>query len=111
MEAEVITAEALPSVPAEPEADLTKALVQESAKRGLVILPCGVRGNVIRFLVPLTASDAIINEGMGAAIALEVWVKKVLPGTEEGSPRFKVTEAIFTYVAIDDVGRPHPVHR
>lgn len=49
---------------AEPEADLTKALVQESAKRGLVILPCGVRGNVIRFLVPLTASDAIINEGM-----------------------------------------------
>lgn len=50
--------------PAEPEADLTKALVQESARRGLVILPCGVRGNVIRFLVPLTASDAIINEGM-----------------------------------------------
>lgn len=50
--------------PAQPEADLTKALVQEAAKRGLVILPCGVRGNVIRFLVPLTASDAIINEGM-----------------------------------------------
>ena len=49
---------------AEPEADLTKALVQEAAKRGLVILPCGVRGNVIRFLVPLTASDALINEGM-----------------------------------------------
>jgi 4-aminobutyrate aminotransferase/(S)-3-amino-2-methylpropionate transaminase len=50
--------------PAEPEADLTKALVQEAAKRGLVILPCGVRGNVIRFLVPLTASNAIIAEGM-----------------------------------------------
>ncbi|OGT79526.1 MAG: 4-aminobutyrate transaminase [Gammaproteobacteria bacterium RIFCSPLOWO2_02_FULL_61_13] len=49
---------------AEPEADLTKALVQEAAKRGLVILPCGVRGNVIRFLVPLTAPDALINEGM-----------------------------------------------
>jgi 4-aminobutyrate aminotransferase/(S)-3-amino-2-methylpropionate transaminase len=48
----------------EPDADLTKALVQEVAQRGLVILPCGVRGNVIRFLVPLTASDAIINEGM-----------------------------------------------
>jgi 4-aminobutyrate aminotransferase/(S)-3-amino-2-methylpropionate transaminase len=49
---------------AEPDADLVKALVQEAAKRGLVILPCGVRGNVIRFLVPLTASDALINEGM-----------------------------------------------
>ncbi len=50
--------------PSEPEADLTKALVQEAAKRGLVILPCGVRGNVIRFLAPLTASDVLINEGM-----------------------------------------------
>ncbi len=49
---------------AEPEADLTKALVQEAAKRGLVILPCGVRGNVIRFLAPLTISDALLNEGM-----------------------------------------------
>jgi len=48
----------------EPDADLTKALVQEAAKRGLVLLPCGVRGNVIRFLAPLTASDDIINEGM-----------------------------------------------
>lgn len=48
----------------EPDADLTKALVQEVAKRGLVILPCGVRGNVIRVLVPLTAPDEIINEGM-----------------------------------------------
>jgi 4-aminobutyrate aminotransferase/(S)-3-amino-2-methylpropionate transaminase len=49
---------------AEPDADLTKALVQEAAKRGLVILPCGVRGNVIRFLAPLTISDALLNEGL-----------------------------------------------
>ena len=49
---------------AEPDADLTNALVQEAAKRGLVILPCGVRGNVIRYLVPLTAADALIDEGM-----------------------------------------------
>lgn len=48
----------------EPDADLTKALVQEVAKRGLVLLPCGVRGNVIRFLVPLTASDELIEEGL-----------------------------------------------
>jgi 4-aminobutyrate aminotransferase/(S)-3-amino-2-methylpropionate transaminase len=49
---------------AEPDADLVNALVQAVAKKGLVILPCGVRGNVIRYLVPLTASDALINEGM-----------------------------------------------
>jgi 4-aminobutyrate aminotransferase/(S)-3-amino-2-methylpropionate transaminase len=49
---------------AEPDADLTNALVQAAAKMGLVILPCGVRGNVIRYLVPLTAADALIDEGM-----------------------------------------------
>jgi 4-aminobutyrate aminotransferase/(S)-3-amino-2-methylpropionate transaminase len=49
---------------ADPDADLTKALVQEAAQRGLVILPCGVRGNVIRFLAPLTISDALLNEGI-----------------------------------------------
>ena len=31
---------------------------------GLVILACGTRGNVIRFLVALTAADAIVNEGL-----------------------------------------------
>ena len=31
---------------------------------GLVLLSCGVYGNVIRILVPLTASDAILDEGM-----------------------------------------------
>jgi 4-aminobutyrate aminotransferase/(S)-3-amino-2-methylpropionate transaminase len=27
-------------------------------------LACGVRGNVIRFLAPLTASETIVNEGL-----------------------------------------------
>jgi len=48
----------------QPAADLTKALVQACAKNGLVILSCGTRGNVIRFLAPLTATDAIVNEGL-----------------------------------------------
>jgi 4-aminobutyrate aminotransferase/(S)-3-amino-2-methylpropionate transaminase len=47
-----------------PDADLTKALVQRAGNNGLVLLSCGIYGNVIRFLVPLTASDAIINEGL-----------------------------------------------
>ena len=49
---------------AEPDAELTRALVQDAGKRGLVLLSCGVRGNVIRFLAPLTATDDIINEGL-----------------------------------------------
>jgi 4-aminobutyrate aminotransferase/(S)-3-amino-2-methylpropionate transaminase len=48
----------------EPAPELTKAVVQKAADRGLVILSCGVYGNVIRFLVPLTASDDLVREGM-----------------------------------------------
>ena len=48
----------------EPDADLTKALVQKAASKGLVLLSCGVRGNVVRFLPPLTASDELVNEGL-----------------------------------------------
>ncbi len=47
-----------------PDADLTKALVQRAAANGLVLLSCGTRANVIRFLVPLTVSDAVLNEGL-----------------------------------------------
>jgi 4-aminobutyrate aminotransferase/(S)-3-amino-2-methylpropionate transaminase len=48
----------------EPAPELTKRLVAKAAERGLVILSCGVYANVIRFLVPLTASDALVGEGL-----------------------------------------------
>lgn len=41
----------------QPDADLTKALVAEAYRNGLVVLSCGVRGNVFRFLPALTISD------------------------------------------------------
>ena len=47
-----------------PDADLTKAVIQAAAKRGLVILACGMNGNVIRFLAPLTIADTLLKEGM-----------------------------------------------
>ena len=48
----------------QPDADLTKALVTLAYQRGLVLLSCGIRGNVIRFLPALTISDQLINEGL-----------------------------------------------
>ena len=48
----------------QPDPDLTKRLVAEAGKRGLVLLSCGVRANVIRFLAPLTAPAAVIDEGL-----------------------------------------------
>lgn len=47
-----------------PATDLTKALVQQAAASGLIILACGTRGNVKRFLDPLTAEPALIDEGL-----------------------------------------------
>jgi 4-aminobutyrate aminotransferase/(S)-3-amino-2-methylpropionate transaminase len=48
----------------QPDADLTRALVQAAARHGLIILSCGVNGNVIRFLTPLTISDTLLAEGL-----------------------------------------------
>ena len=47
----------------EPDAALTRALVQKAVTKGLVLLSCGVRGNVVRFLPPLTTPDELMSEG------------------------------------------------
>jgi 4-aminobutyrate aminotransferase/(S)-3-amino-2-methylpropionate transaminase len=49
---------------ARPDADLTKRICAAALDRGLVLLSCGSHGNVIRVLVPLVASDALIDEGL-----------------------------------------------
>jgi 4-aminobutyrate aminotransferase len=48
----------------EPAPELTSALLKAANERGLILLSCGTYGNVIRFLVPLTASDELVREGM-----------------------------------------------
>ena len=47
-----------------PDADLTKAIAAESLNRGVVLLTCGVRGNVVRFLPPLTIGDELLDEAL-----------------------------------------------
>jgi 4-aminobutyrate aminotransferase/(S)-3-amino-2-methylpropionate transaminase len=51
--------------PHRPDADLTKALTARARELGLILLSCGVYGNVIRILVPITAEDAVVDEGLG----------------------------------------------
>ena len=48
----------------QPDANLTARLCAEATKRGLILLSCGTYGNVVRILVPLTASDALVDEGL-----------------------------------------------
>jgi 4-aminobutyrate aminotransferase/(S)-3-amino-2-methylpropionate transaminase len=47
-----------------PAAALTRRWTEACARNGLILLTCGVYGNVARILVPLTASEAIIDEGL-----------------------------------------------
>jgi 4-aminobutyrate aminotransferase/(S)-3-amino-2-methylpropionate transaminase len=49
---------------AKPAAELTKSLVGAACKKGLVLLSCGVNGNVIRFLPALTIPFELIDEGL-----------------------------------------------
>lgn len=48
----------------EPDAEATKAVVRRAYENGLVLLSCGVFSNAIRILVPLTASDEVVDEGV-----------------------------------------------
>jgi len=47
-----------------PAVDLTKSIVGEAAKRGVILLTCGVRANVIRFLPPLTIDQEMFAEAL-----------------------------------------------
>jgi 4-aminobutyrate aminotransferase/(S)-3-amino-2-methylpropionate transaminase len=48
----------------EPDADATKRVTNAALAEGLVLLSCGVHANTIRILMPLTISDAHLDEGL-----------------------------------------------
>jgi 4-aminobutyrate aminotransferase/(S)-3-amino-2-methylpropionate transaminase len=50
--------------PARPDAALAKALCSRAIESGLILLSCGVRGNVIRILAPLTIEMEHLEEGL-----------------------------------------------
>jgi 4-aminobutyrate aminotransferase len=47
-----------------PDADRTKQVQQAALKKGLLLLTCGVYGNVLRFLFPLTIEDNVFDEAL-----------------------------------------------
>jgi 4-aminobutyrate aminotransferase len=48
----------------EPDAELTAAILTHAETRGLILLSCGTRLNVVRLLAPLTIPDAVLGEGL-----------------------------------------------
>src|SRR5690606_29800114 len=57
---------------------LTNAIVAAAEERGLILLSCGVRANVIRILVPLTIGDDTLEEGLRV---LEASIESVFSST------------------------------
>jgi 4-aminobutyrate aminotransferase / (S)-3-amino-2-methylpropionate transaminase / 5-aminovalerate transaminase len=48
----------------EPTPDLARAITTAARDRGLVLLSCGIYGNVIRILVPLAIDDGLLERGL-----------------------------------------------
>ena len=47
-----------------PASSPARKVTQRATEEGLILLSCGVNFNTVRVLVPLTADDKIIDEGM-----------------------------------------------
>ena len=47
-----------------PDAELTKEIAAKSLENGVLLLTCGVRGNVIRFLPPLTIEPEMLGDAL-----------------------------------------------
>ncbi len=47
-----------------PYPDFANAVKASALKKGLILLTCGVYGNVIRFLAPVTIQDDVFNEAI-----------------------------------------------
>ena len=93
--------------------DIAGGILAKETARSRVVT---VAVDSFKFLKPVKVGDVVCCYGRvlrigntSIAIELEVWVKNVLSETEEEWPRFKVTEAIFTYVAIDAEGKKRAI--
>ncbi len=69
--------------------------------------------DAMAFLNPVYVGDivncyaSLVKTGRTSMkVDVEAWVQRAKDGS-----LVRVTEGIFTYVAIDEKGRPHPVHR
>lgn len=90
--------------------DIGGAILAKEIAKGRVVT---VAVDKIIFLRPISVGDVVCCYGKltevgrsSMQVKVEVWIKKVYEGVRD---RVCVTEALFTYVAIDKDGKPRPV--
>ncbi len=91
--------------------DLGGAIMAKEIAQGRVVT---VRVEGMTFLRPVAVGDVVCcyarctkRGNTSIAINIEVWVKKV--ASEPIGQRYKATEALFIYVAVDSEGKPRPL--
>ncbi|UOO81971.1 acyl-CoA thioester hydrolase YciA [Uruburuella testudinis] len=91
--------------------DIGGAILAQEIAHGRVVTVAVAQ---ITFFRPVSVGDVVCCYGRcvkvgntSVQIKVEVWVKKVLHEPE--SDRQRVTEAVFTFVAVDAQGRPRPI--
>ncbi|MGS2744504.1 4-aminobutyrate--2-oxoglutarate transaminase [Halomonas sp. LS-001] len=47
-----------------PDPELAAKICAKAREHGLILLSCGLYGNTIRFLMPVTIEDSVLNEGL-----------------------------------------------
>jgi 4-aminobutyrate aminotransferase/(S)-3-amino-2-methylpropionate transaminase len=60
----MIAIELVKSGTSEPDAELTNKLATAAGAAGVIVLTCGMFGNIIRLLPPLAISDELLTEGL-----------------------------------------------
>jgi len=95
--------------------DMAGGILAKELARSRVVT---VAVDSIRFIRPVQVGDVVCCYGQvlkvgttSITIQLEVWVRKALPAEDGSQRRFMVTQAAFTYVAVDETGQKQPVHR
>jgi acyl-CoA thioesterase YciA len=90
--------------------DLGGAVLARKTARSRIVT---VAVEAMTFVAPVNVGDAVVcyaqllNIGTSSMkIRIEAWVERYTDGRQR-----RVTEGVFTYVAIDESRQPHPVHR
>ncbi len=90
--------------------DLGGAIMAKEIAQGRVVT---VRVDGMTFLRPVAVGDVVCCYARSTkrgttsiTVNIEVWVKKV--SSEPIGQRYKATEALFIYVAVDNEGKPRP---
>jgi acyl-CoA thioesterase YciA len=93
--------------------DISGSILAKEAAQGRVVT---VAVDSIQFIKPVKVGDVVCCYGelvrignTSITVRLEIWVNPILRGNPDNAGRFKVTEATFTYVAVDDNGSKRPV--